>query len=74
MISTTDALLLFMAIIWGTNFAVVKRALSEMLPLAFNALRFSLASIFLFLAMILSEGKFLLDKKDFKGIFLLGLI
>ncbi len=60
--------------IWGTNFAVVKRALSEMLPLAFNALRFSLASIFLFLAMILSEGKFLLDKKDFKGIFLLGLI
>jgi len=56
------------------NFAVVKQTLSEMLPMAFNALRFSVASIFLFLVLALSEGGFLLDKKDLKGILVLGVI
>ena len=74
MISATDLLLLLMAVIWGTNYAVVKQTLSEMLPLSFNALRFSLASILLFLALRFSEGGFLQDRKDFKGILILGLI
>ena len=72
--SPIDLLLLLNVVIWGANFAVVKQTLNEMLPLAFNALRFSLASLFLLLTLMFSEGGFLLSKKDFKGIFVLGLI
>ena len=63
-----------MATIWGANFAVVKQTIREMLPLTFNGLRFGLASIFLLLTLRLSEGGFLLDKKDFKGVLVLGVI
>lgn len=36
---TLDVLLLLMTIIWGTNYAIVKAAFSQMNPQAFNALR-----------------------------------
>ncbi len=38
-----------MALIWGVNIIVVKAALSSFLPLAFNAVRFPLASLVLLL-------------------------
>lgn len=44
-LSILDGLLLLMAIIWGTNFAVVKSAFGEVDPQAFNAVRMLLASI-----------------------------
>jgi len=74
LVPVTDLLLLLVALIWGSNFAVVKQTLSEMLPLAFNALRFSLASILLCAILLFSEGGFLLNKKDFKGVLLLGIV
>lgn len=40
-----DLSLLGLVAVWGANFAVVKSALSEMTPLAFNALRFTGASV-----------------------------
>lgn len=40
-----DALLLLVTIIWGSNFTVIKSALVELEPLAFNALRLCLASV-----------------------------
>jgi drug/metabolite transporter (DMT)-like permease len=40
-----DLSLLGLVVVWGANFAVVKSALSEMTPLAFNALRFTGASV-----------------------------
>ena len=40
-----DVGLLLMALIWGVNFPVIKVSLDELPPLAFNALRFSLASL-----------------------------
>ena len=39
-----DGLLLLMVFIWGTNYSVVKAALREIPPQAFNALRMSVAS------------------------------
>lgn len=48
---TTDALLLLLTLIWGVNFAVIKAALSELHPFAFNALRFPLASLVLYLLL-----------------------
>jgi drug/metabolite transporter (DMT)-like permease len=43
-------------VIWGVNFPVIKSALSELEPLAFNALRFPLASLVLFL-ILRSRGR-----------------
>lgn len=45
---SADLGLLFMALIWGVNFPVIKVALSELEPLAFNALRFPVASVVVF--------------------------
>ena len=47
-VTTTDFLLLLMALIWGINFAVVKFATGAFVPLAFNTLRISLATVVLF--------------------------
>ncbi len=74
LLPVTDLLILLTVTIWGTNYAVVKQTLSEMLPMTFNALRFSLASLLLFIILLRTEGGFLLDRKDFKGILILGLI
>jgi drug/metabolite transporter (DMT)-like permease len=46
-LTPTDALLALMAFIWGVNIIVIKAALAVVSPLAFNALRFPLASIVL---------------------------
>jgi drug/metabolite transporter (DMT)-like permease len=48
-----DALLLLMAIIWGTNYSVVKGAFAELDPQAFNAVRLTIGS-FVFLAVIIA--------------------
>lgn len=45
-----------MIVIWGVNFAVVKRALELFDPLAFNALRYLIASLFV-LAVLRSRGR-----------------
>src|SRR5215471_3312306 len=43
-LNTLDGALLLMALIWGTNYAIVKSAFREIDPQAFNALRLVLAS------------------------------
>jgi len=48
-----DALLLLMAVIWGTNYSIVKSAFRELDPQAFNAARMMLASA-IFLAIIVA--------------------
>lgn len=49
--SWTEVTLILMVCIWGLNFAVAKRALATFDPLAFNALRYVLASIFVLLVL-----------------------
>ncbi len=44
-LTSTDALLALMAVIWGVNFIVLKAAMTEVAPLALNALRFGLAAV-----------------------------
>jgi drug/metabolite transporter (DMT)-like permease len=50
-LSRLDALLLLMAFIWGSNYSILKSALADVPPVAFNALRLLLASA-LFLTTI----------------------
>lgn len=69
----TEAGLVGMVCIWGLNFAVAKRALATFDPLAFNALRFVLASGFVFL-VLRWQGRLVLPARgDWPRILLLGL-
>jgi drug/metabolite transporter (DMT)-like permease len=42
--TSTDALLVVMVLVWGVNYIVLKAVMREIEPLAFNAVRFSLAA------------------------------
>ena len=44
----TETSLAVMVLVWGVNFAVVKATLAVFSPLAFNALRFAIASVFVY--------------------------
>lgn len=53
---TAELGLLAMVLIWGVNFSVIKVALAELHPLAFNAFRFPLAALVLW-AVLRRRGK-----------------
>ena len=72
--TSTDLLLLLMTIIWGANFAVIKYSLEDLLPLSFNALRFTLASAVMLGIALVSRGGFKIAPGDGKKLFALGLL
>lgn len=72
--SSTDLALLGMVFVWGVNFSIVKQALSEMSPLAFNALRFSLATVLMLIILRGVEGDWRLEAGDGLPMLCLGLI
>lgn len=45
---STEALMLLVVLIWGTNYAIVKASFKQFSPLAFNAVRFILSSFLLY--------------------------
>ncbi|MCA1616440.1 MAG: DMT family transporter [Acidobacteria bacterium] len=55
-LTATDFGMLLVVLIWGANFAVVKSSLAEFPPLAFTALRFTLAALLLALIVYAREG------------------
>jgi drug/metabolite transporter (DMT)-like permease len=70
----TEAGLMLMVLIWGVNFAVVKRALEGFSPLGFNALRYVLASALVY-AVLRSRGRLRRPARaDLPRIVALGLI
>jgi drug/metabolite transporter (DMT)-like permease len=72
--SFTYLLLITMVVIWGVNFSLVKWALSEMSPLAFNAVRFTLAASLIFALLLIQEGWRPVPLTDMLRIFGLGLL
>jgi drug/metabolite transporter (DMT)-like permease len=66
--------LLFMVTIWAINFSVAKLALRHLSPLAFNALRFPLASATLFLLLRRYGPMPVPARSDLGRIVLLGLL
>jgi drug/metabolite transporter (DMT)-like permease len=72
-LSTTDLLLLLMALIWGVNFAVVKHGTNELLPLAFNSARITLAALTL-IAVVLLGRQPLPKRRDALALLALGVI
>lgn len=69
-----DLLLLLNVLIWGLNFSVMKGAFREFLPLAFNGLRFVLASLLVLILVRLIEGRVSIQRKDWPAFVALGLI
>lgn len=63
-----------MVVIWGLNFAVVKRALEVLEPLGFNALRHLIASAFMVAVLALGPGIGRPDRKDIPRIVALGVV
>lgn len=68
------AALLLMVLIWGINFPVAKAALSELNPLAFNALRFPLAALVVFIALRRRGGFSWPERGHRLGVFALGVL
>jgi drug/metabolite transporter (DMT)-like permease len=50
-LTRTDGLLVLMTVIWGANYSIVKVALDDIPPLAFNSLRLGLASLLFLLTL-----------------------
>jgi drug/metabolite transporter (DMT)-like permease len=69
-----DLRLLFVSLIWGVNFSVIKFALADFLPLSFTTARFVLASLALFVVMIARREPFAVARRDRLPLALLGLL
>jgi len=65
--------LLVGAIIWGINFAVVKQTLTEITPLAFAAVRFSLAGVLLFVILRAMGQNLHIKRGEIWKVLLLGI-
>ena len=69
---TVDLGLFLTAVIWGLNFSVVKAALREIEPLAFNALRFGCAALAVWV-LLRAQGRRLMPfRKDWIPVVVLG--
>ncbi len=66
--------LLFVALVWGVNFSVVKFALTDFHPLGFTVLRFALAAFFLVTLMLATREPFAVLRRDRISIVMLGFI
>ncbi|MEM2912066.1 MAG: DMT family transporter [Candidatus Bathyarchaeia archaeon] len=67
-------MLIIMSFVWGFNFAIVKTALVHYSPLSFNALRFSIASLFMLVLLRLRERSLSIRREDLKKFVVLAII
>lgn len=59
----TDVGMLLVVAIWGANVTVVKAALADLSPLAFNALRFGIATLLFLLLQLALERSLWIDRR-----------
>lgn len=69
-----DGMLLFMTVIWSANPPAIKWALQYLDPLAFNALRFGMATLILVTLVLVGRENFRWRKGDGLKIVALGLV
>lgn len=69
-----DPRLLFVSLVWGVNFAFVKFALTDFLPLSFTIVRFFVAALFLAAVMFVTREPFAIEQRDRRAIVKLGFI
>jgi drug/metabolite transporter (DMT)-like permease len=71
---STDLGLVFMALIWGINFPIIKAALAEVPPLAFNGLRFPLAALTVLIILKRSGKLPIPHRSDWPRIIAMGVL
>lgn len=69
-----DASLLMVMCVWGYNMIIVKEALAELTPLAFNAARFSVAAAMMAGVFLWREGDLRLSWPDLRWLLLTGVV
>ncbi len=69
-----DLSLLGIAVVWALNFTVIKSSLSEIDPYSFNALRFILATSFMWIIIAKKKAWFRIHRTDWKFLIPLGLL
>jgi drug/metabolite transporter (DMT)-like permease len=69
-----DLILLGVPVVWGVNYAVIKGALREMEPLAFNGIRFALATLTIWLLARRMGTPLRIPRRRLGGLVLLGLL
>lgn len=69
-----DLSLLGISVVWALNFTVIKASLNEIDPYSFNALRFILASAFIWMVVAKRKAWFKIHKSDWKLLIPLGLL
>jgi drug/metabolite transporter (DMT)-like permease len=69
-----DGLAISLALIWGSNYPLVKQVMTELSPMSFNGLRFVGASLFLLIALRLMGENWSVQRSDLPRLFWLGLI
>lgn len=71
--STTDALLILMALIWAVNFSVIKYATAVFSPLAFTGLRVGIAAAVLMAIAVIQRHKWP-SRRDIITLMMLGVV
>jgi drug/metabolite transporter (DMT)-like permease len=66
--------MLLVCVIWGVNFSVMKLAIVEIPPLPFTAVRFTLASVLLWLVLRVAEGPAPLAPAAMRRLVVLGVV
>ena len=70
----TETSLLGMVLVWGSNFAIVKRTLGAFDPLAFNGIRFVIASVFVAVVLRARGPIPLPERKDVPRLAAVGIL
>jgi drug/metabolite transporter (DMT)-like permease len=66
--------MLLVCLIWGVNFSVTKLAIGQMPALPFTAIRFTLASVLLWLILRVTEGPAALPSAEVRRLVVLGIV
>lgn len=69
-----DLAILLLVLIWGVNFSVVKAALEEFEPLAFNGLRFALGALVLLPFVVRGPGLGRFSRQEWPALVGLGIL
>lgn len=74
LLTTQDAGMLLVCVIWGMNFSVTKSAFDQLAPLPFTAIRFAVSSLLLWLIVRVTEGPARLPRGALTHLVILGLV
>jgi drug/metabolite transporter (DMT)-like permease len=70
----TDLWLFLMTLIWGVNYAVIKYALEDFIPINFTAMRLAIATVVMVAVVKLSGRDLKIDRKDLPQIIAIGVL